>query len=239
MNDPLPCPCCGFCTLSDTYGSHDICPVCDWEDDAVQLACPTSEGGANARSLADAQVAALLQYPLHIAPAIGFRRSPQWRPLNAADIASANAARARSHWHSPAVVSESQAYWQQPKTGDQPAALGAPHEKIHVLFVCSRNQWRSPTAEQLWRKHPQVIARSGGTSPSARHTVSADDIRWAHVVLVMEEKHKQRLAAAFSALLQHKPVHVLDIPDDYRYMDPELLALLAQSVPSLLGLNEG
>lgn len=111
-------------------------------------------------------------------------------------------------------------------------------EKIHVLFVCSRNQWRSPTAERLWSRHPQVVARSGGTSPNARHPVSESDIRWADVIIVMEQKHKSRLMAAFPELLEHKPLHVLDIPDDYKFMDPALIEELEACVPSLLGIDE-
>jgi len=107
----------------------------------------------------------------------------------------------------------------------------------NVLFICSRNQWRSPTAEQLWRRHPLVSARSAGTSPNARHRVSVDDIEWADVILVMEEKHKSRLAAEFSRLLAHKPVHVLDIPDEYKYMDPELIEELQRSVGSILEID--
>ena len=110
-------------------------------------------------------------------------------------------------------------------------------KRQHILFVCSRNQWRSPTAEQVWRRHPALSVRSGGTSPSARHTVSDADIEWADVVMVMEPKHKKRLVASFGGLLSGKPVHVLDIPDEYRYMDPELIELLTQSVGPLLQLE--
>lgn len=128
-----------------------------------------------------------------------------------------------------------------PRTTDrqlvQEEATSKVNERLNVLFVCSRNQWRSPTAEQVWRKHPQIAARSAGTSPNARHKVSVEDIRWASVILVMEEKHKSRLTAEFTRLLENKPIHVLDIPDDYKYMDPELIDILEQSVPSLLGLE--
>jgi predicted protein tyrosine phosphatase len=109
--------------------------------------------------------------------------------------------------------------------------------KQNVLFICSRNQWRSPTAEQVYRKHPLLAVRSAGTSPGARRTVSPDDIGWATVILVMEEKHKSRLKAAFGRLLEGRAIHVLDIPDDYRYMDPELVEQLEQCVPSILGLD--
>lgn len=108
---------------------------------------------------------------------------------------------------------------------------------INALFVCSRNQWRSPTAEQVWRKHPLVRARSGGTSPNARHPVSADDINWADLIFVMEEKHKSRLLANYRNLMRDKTVYVLDIPDDYRYMDADLVAQLQLAVGNILGLS--
>jgi len=112
-------------------------------------------------------------------------------------------------------------------------------KKTNVLFVCGKNQWRSPTAETLWRRHPDWNVRSGGTSPNARHHVSEDDVRWADVILVMEEKHKSRLRAEYTRLLEFKPVHVLDIPDDYRYMDAELVEQLEQVVPSILAIFQG
>jgi predicted protein tyrosine phosphatase len=109
--------------------------------------------------------------------------------------------------------------------------------QTNVLFVCSRNQWRSPTAEQVWRRHPALSVRSAGTSPNARHPVSAADLAWADVVLVMEEKHKSRLMADYRRLVENKSIHVLDIPDDYKYMDAELVELLKQSVGAILGLE--
>lgn len=104
----------------------------------------------------------------------------------------------------------------------------------NLLFICSRNQWRSPTAETVWQKRSGYQARSAGTSPRARKTVSAKDIQWADIIFVMEKKHKQRLCAQFSRLLQYKPLHVLDIPDEYRYMDAELVEILEQSVAWVL-----
>lgn len=105
---------------------------------------------------------------------------------------------------------------------------------MNLLFICSRNQWRSPTAEQLFRRHPHHRARSAGTSPNARRTVTAADIAWADRIFVMEEKHQSRLKATFGRLLQGKPLIVLDIPDDYRYMDAELVALLQDSLGDYL-----
>lgn len=108
---------------------------------------------------------------------------------------------------------------------------------VNVLFVCSRNQWRSPTAEQIWSEHPQLATRSAGTSPNARRKVTVDDIRWSGVIMVMEEKHKSRLVAEFTRLLDHKTIHVLGIPDDFQFMAPELIAVLKPTVERLLGIG--
>ncbi|KUI30700.1 hypothetical protein AU196_14285 [Mycobacterium sp. IS-1742] len=55
MSAAYPCPCCGHRTLGEPPGSYEICAVCFWEDDAVQLRWPTYEGGANRPSLLASQ----------------------------------------------------------------------------------------------------------------------------------------------------------------------------------------
>jgi predicted protein tyrosine phosphatase len=95
----------------------------------------------------------------------------------------------------------------------------------HLLFICSRNQWRSPTAEKIVSQKG-FSARSAGTSPKANRSVSAKDILWASHIFVMEKKHKQRLMAKFARLLENKNIEVLDIPDEYRFMDSELISIL-------------
>ncbi|WP_410816711.1 CPCC family cysteine-rich protein [Micromonospora sp. 050-3] len=55
MEPAYPCVCCGYRTLSEPPGSHEICPVCGWEDDVYQLRWPYQAVGANDRSLFDAQ----------------------------------------------------------------------------------------------------------------------------------------------------------------------------------------
>ncbi len=104
----------------------------------------------------------------------------------------------------------------------------------NLLFICSRNQWRSPTAEEILKKNPNYNVRSAGTSPKARRTVSSSDISWADIVFVMEKKHKNRLLAEFNRMLEFKPVHVLDIPDEYQYMDPELISEIQEKVGIIL-----
>ncbi|MFZ3193598.1 MAG: protein tyrosine phosphatase [Moraxellaceae bacterium] len=105
---------------------------------------------------------------------------------------------------------------------------------MNVLFICSRNQWRSPTAEQVFRRGYAINVRSAGTASSAKRVISVQDLIWADLICVMEHKHKQRIFAAFPRLIQFKTIVVLDIPDDYLYMDPELIELLKTSVTPLL-----
>jgi len=112
------------------------------------------------------------------------------------------------------------------------------NKKLNLLFVCSRNQWRSPTAEKVWRNHSKLNVRSAGTSPKAKKTINQKDVQWADIIFVMEKKHKNRIVAEFTRMVDHKTIHVLDIPDEYRYMDDELVELVNLSVASILGLSE-
>ncbi|MEL7351220.1 MAG: phosphotyrosine protein phosphatase [Cyanobacteria bacterium P01_A01_bin.116] len=107
---------------------------------------------------------------------------------------------------------------------------------MNVLFVCSRNQWRSPTGEKVWRNRAGLSTRSAGTSRSAQRKVSMADIRWADVIMAMEQKHKDRLTTDFKRIQEHAIIHVLNIPDDYQYMDPELVEHFEAVVPLLLEL---
>ena len=103
-----------------------------------------------------------------------------------------------------------------------------------MLFVCSRNQWRSPTAERVWARTPGLQVRSAGTSPNARRTINMKDVRWADLIVVMENKHQQRIRAQFGDWVRRENIVVLDIPDDFRFMDPELVELVSDSMVEVL-----
>jgi predicted protein tyrosine phosphatase len=103
-----------------------------------------------------------------------------------------------------------------------------------VLFICSRNQWRSPTAEAIYRNDPRVEALSAGVSPSAKRRVSAKLLQWADLIVVMEPEHKRRLLSQFADLGPDLSIHVLDIPDDYAFMDPELVDLIRERTQAIL-----
>ncbi len=108
--------------------------------------------------------------------------------------------------------------------------------KTKLLFLCSRNQWRSPTAEALFRDHPRYDARSAGTVDRARVKLTAGHVGWADVIFCMEQKHAAAVTARFAEELGDKPLIVLRIPDDYEFMDPDLVALLSAELAAHLEL---
>ncbi|MFC5624376.1 low molecular weight protein tyrosine phosphatase family protein [Algoriphagus winogradskyi] len=105
---------------------------------------------------------------------------------------------------------------------------------MNILFVCSRNIWRSPTAEAIYKNRQDHNFRSAGTEPSARIKVSAKSISWADIIFVMEKKHKQRLFQNFRDEIEDKTLVILDIEDDYQFMDNELIDMIRVSVDQYL-----
>ena len=50
----------------------------------------------------------------------------------------------------------------------------------------------------------------------------------------MEDKHVARLRAQFRDEVRYTPLHSLDIPDLYRYMDPDLIEVLHEKAVPLI-----
>ncbi len=108
--------------------------------------------------------------------------------------------------------------------------------KTKLLFLCSRNQWRSPTAEALFAGHARYEARSAGTVDRARVKLTAGHIGWADLIFCMEKKHAAAVTERFAEELGDKPLIVLRIPDDYSFMDPDLIELLRAELAGHLDL---
>lgn len=100
-----------------------------------------------------------------------------------------------------------------------------------VLFICSRNRLRSPTAEQIFADRPGIETASAGLNRDADNPVSPELLHWADVIFVMERVHRAKLSAKFKAHLGGKRVVCLEIPDEYEFMDPDLVRLLQARVP--------
>ena len=101
---------------------------------------------------------------------------------------------------------------------------------VKVLFVCSRNRLRSLTAETIFARRGGHDVRSVGTEDGARIRVTAGHIGWADFIFVMEKRHLDRLQKKFRDEVSAKPVVCLHIPDDYEYMDEELIRRLEDGV---------
>ncbi len=99
-----------------------------------------------------------------------------------------------------------------------------------ILFVCSRNRRRSLTAETIFKNAPEWDVRSAGTEEGARIKVTAGQLGWAEVVIVMEKRHKERLKQKFPEALVGKRCLCLFIADDYEFMDSELVSALNEKM---------
>ena len=99
-----------------------------------------------------------------------------------------------------------------------------------VLFLCSRNRLRSPTAEQVFAGRPDLEVASAGLSPDADVPCTSELVEWADIVFVMEKAHRAKLSTGFRRYLKDKKVVCLDIQDDYAFMAPELVRLLETRV---------
>ncbi|KAA8787101.1 protein tyrosine phosphatase [Paenibacillus amylolyticus] len=101
---------------------------------------------------------------------------------------------------------------------------------MKLLFICSRNKWRSLTAEKIFEGYNGYEVRSAGTETGARIKVTEGHIGWSELIFVMEKKHARRLKDKFSTILKDKRLICLDIPDDYQFMDEELIEMLKARV---------
>ncbi len=104
----------------------------------------------------------------------------------------------------------------------------------HVLFVCSQNRLRSPTAEQVFASWPGIEVASAGTDPNAEQPLSPELLQWADLIFLMESAHRRKLSARFRTSLKDQRLIVLGIPDNYRFMEPALVELLKDRVTRYL-----
>lgn len=95
-----------------------------------------------------------------------------------------------------------------------------------VLFVCSQNRLRSPTAEQIFADHPLLEVSSAGTNHDAENPLTTELVEWAEIIFVMERAHRNKMQKRFYNALKDKRMICLDIPDEYDFMDPALVRLL-------------
>jgi predicted protein tyrosine phosphatase len=103
-----------------------------------------------------------------------------------------------------------------------------------VLFVCSQNRLRSPTAEQVFSRRRDIEVNSAGTNNDADNPLTSELVEWADIIFVMERRHRTKLQNRYRAQLKSKRVICLDIPDEFEFMDPMLVRILDAKVSRYL-----
>ncbi|WP_439582609.1 low molecular weight protein tyrosine phosphatase family protein [Dyadobacter bucti] len=106
----------------------------------------------------------------------------------------------------------------------------------NLLVICGRNKRRSRTAEHIFKNDSRFNIRSAGLSPQSNRKISESDLNWADQVLVMEADQKTKIRKVYQHL-ELPPIEILDIADDYEFMDEELVDTLKVKINSLLAIN--
>jgi predicted protein tyrosine phosphatase len=101
----------------------------------------------------------------------------------------------------------------------------------NLLFICSQNKLRSPTAEAVFAGMPGLEVDSAGLNHDAVVPLAPEQVAWADMIFVMEKTHREKLTRKFKRHLNGQRVIVLGIPDHYAYMDPALVEILKVKVP--------
>lgn len=105
---------------------------------------------------------------------------------------------------------------------------------MKVLFVCTANRLRSPTAEAIFKDRPGFEVRSAGLDPHCPNPLSTDMINWAECIFVMEAQQREKIRKRYRKILGDRRVYTLGIPDEYEFMQPELVESLKERAGSFL-----
>lgn len=101
--------------------------------------------------------------------------------------------------------------------------------KPNLLIICGKNKRRSRTGESIFKNDPRFHVRSAGLSPKSDRKISEADLNWADLVLVMESEHRAKIRDLYR-YLDLPVIEVLHIPDEYDFMDEELVDLLTDRI---------
>lgn len=108
-------------------------------------------------------------------------------------------------------------------------------DRPNILVVCGRNKKRSRTAEYVFKNDSRFSIRSAGLSPKSDRKISENDLNWADLVFVMETRQKAKVLELYRHL-ELPTIEVLHIPDDYEFMNEELVQILKDKINNSLRL---
>jgi predicted protein tyrosine phosphatase len=106
-------------------------------------------------------------------------------------------------------------------------------DRPNLLVICGKNKRRSRTAEYIFKNDSRFNIRSAGLSPKSNRKISENDLNWATLVLVMETNHRSKIRELYTHLAL-PDIQVLNIPDEYEYMDENLIQILNGKIDDAL-----
>ncbi|MDK3075483.1 hypothetical protein QO034_20620 [Sedimentitalea sp. JM2-8] len=101
---------------------------------------------------------------------------------------------------------------------------------MRILFVCTANKLRSPTAEDVFRDYPGIEAISAGTDADAPRPLTKELVASADMIFAMENHHREWIRRKHKQRPPDNRIITLHIPDEYERGDPELIALLKDKI---------
>jgi predicted protein tyrosine phosphatase len=118
-------------------------------------------------------------------------------------------------------------------TGTENDPNRSDNRKLKILFVCTVNRMRSATAHKIYENDPRFEVRSAGTDPRANTVISPDLLNWVDCIIVMEKHHRNFIRQKFPDIYKNKKIVCLYIPDEYDYMQKELIYILREKVENV------
>ena len=106
-------------------------------------------------------------------------------------------------------------------------------DRLKLLFVCTVNRMRSATAHKIFESDPRFYVDSAGTDKSADTVLEPEQLEWADAILVMEKHHRNFIREKYPDFYRKKKIVCLYIPDDFDFMQPELISILKNKVEDL------
>jgi len=106
---------------------------------------------------------------------------------------------------------------------------------MKLLFVCTANSIRSATAHAIYENDSRFEVKSAGIDKTATTVLTEEIVNWADSIVVMEKCHRNYIRKHFPNIYKNKKIVCLHIPDNYDYMQPELIALLKERVEDVCG----
>lgn len=103
-----------------------------------------------------------------------------------------------------------------------------------LLFICGKCRQRSPTAEHVFSAYENIETDAAGLSSDADILLGVDQLEWATHIIVMEKSQASKIRKSFKKYINGKKIICLDVPDNFDYMQAELIELLKQRINRVL-----